>query len=128
VPSLEQFNELQRDSKFRENALEFFQKYTGTIEIVKNNRSETVSFPLLPYAEAFTKQQQNGAFCNMPLGKTKAKLDYFTENCIDILQTMENEYVFAKTLKHYPLVGAITKHLALWKTLEFYMVLILLTT
>lgn len=92
---------------------------------MQNNRSEAVSFPLLPYAEAFTEQQQNKAFSSMPLGQTKAKLDYFIENCTDILQTMENEYVFAKTLKHYPLVGAITRNLKLWTMLEFYLVLLL---
>ena len=59
----------------------------------------------------------------MPLGQTKAKLDYFMDGCVDTLHVMECEYLFVKTFRHYPLVGAISKHLVLWNNLAFYTVI-----
>ena len=118
------FQAQKQSNQFNKHVWTFFQKYSGTIEIVRNNRSETVHFPILPYAEALTEQQQTETFSEMPIGQAKAKLDYFKGGCMDTLQTMKNEYLFAKTFRHYPVFGAVAKHLRLWNTLAFYMVLL----
>ena len=81
-----------------------------------------IHFPILPYANALSEKQKNQAFSEMPIGQAKAKLDYFMGGCVDTLQIMESEYLFKKTLKRYPIFGAIAKHLPLWDTLAFYTV------
>ena len=122
VMDKKKFYENKQDSKFCDKALGFFQNFSGTIEIVRNNKSEIVHFPILSYAEALTEQQQIETFAEMPVGQAKAKLDYFMGGCMNTLQTMKNEYLFAKTFRHYPVFGAVAKHLTLWNTLAFYTV------
>ena len=87
-----------------------------------NNKSVIVHFPVLPYAEALSEKQKTDLFSEMPIGQAKAKLDYFMGKCVDSLQTMESEYLFAKTMRYYPIFGPIAKHLLLWDTLSFYTV------
>ncbi|MDR3547182.1 MAG: hypothetical protein P4M11_02695 [Candidatus Pacebacteria bacterium] len=117
-----QFEALREDKNFYRKALTFFQKFCGTIEIVRNTQSEIVHFPILPYAEALTEQQRRETVSGMPIGQAKAKLDYFMGGCMGTLQTMKNEYLFAKTFRVYPGFGAVAKHLSLWSTLAFYTV------
>ena len=118
-----QFEVLRDDKQFYRRALTFFQNFCGTIEIVRNKKSEIVHFPILPYAEALTDQQRTETVSGMPIGQAKAKLDYFMGGCMGTLQTMKGEYLFAKTFRTYPGFGAIAKHLRLWSTLAFYTVL-----
>jgi len=58
----------------------------------------------------------------MPIGQTKAKLDYFMGKSVDTLQRIESNYLFAKTLRHIPVLGAIARHLGLWDNFAFYTV------
>lgn len=113
-----------KDEKFITEALSFYQYFTGNIEIVRNQQKEVYLYPILPYAEALSEQQQTDTFENMPIGPAKAKLDYFMGECPAILQTMKNEYLFTKTFRFIPVVGPVAKHLPLWNTLAFYMVYI----
>jgi hypothetical protein len=108
---------------FQADALAFFQRFTGCIEIVRNAKSELVYFPLLPYAEALHSEQRDEWLRGMPVGKPRAKLDFFMEQSLDNLQQLKNEYLFAKIFRSYPVLGALTKHISLWKALSFYLVL-----
>jgi len=111
-----------KEEKFIQESFHFYQNFTGTIELVREQNKEIYYFPILPYAEALSEQQQKDTFANMPIGPAKAKLDYFMGECNEILQTMKNEYLFTKTFRYIPVVGPVAKHLPLWKTLAFYMV------
>ena len=121
----EEYDRFRKDDSFYHGALSFFEKYTGTVEIVRKRKSENVHFPILSYAEAINATQQREAMEGIPIGQAKGKLDYFMKSCLGILQTMKNEYLFTKTFKNYPVIGAIAKHVSLWDSLAFYVAILL---
>ena len=58
----------------------------------------------------------------MPVGKPRAKIDSFMEESLDYLQQLKNEYMFKKTFSYYPVFGAITKQIPLWRNFALYLV------
>ncbi len=117
-----EFHNAQRNEGFERAALNFFNKYTGAIEIVRGDKTEMVYFPMLPYSEALHNEQKNEWLQELPIGKPRAKLDYLMENSLDYLQQLKNEYLFAKIFRYYPVFGAVAKQIPLWKSLAFYLV------
>ena len=119
----EDFQEVSQNSNYRRNAINFFNMYTGVIEIVRNEKVEMVYFPLLPYAESFRNEQKKEWLQDMPIGKPRPKLEYIMTNSLDFLQQLKDEYLFVKTFSYYPVLGAIAKQIPLWKSLAFYLVI-----
>ncbi|MDR3549701.1 MAG: hypothetical protein P4M11_15755 [Candidatus Pacebacteria bacterium] len=119
----EEFRSSCNTDSFRHHALNFFNKNTGVIDIVRCEKTETVYFPILPYAEVLHTEQKNEWLQELPIGKPRAKLDYFMENSLDYLQQLKNEYLFARIFRYYPVFGALAKQIPLWKSLAFYLVL-----
>ena len=113
---------MTHNADYKQKALNFFNKYTGVIEIVRNDKVELVYFPLLPYAESFHDEQKKDWLQNMPVGKPRAKLEYIMDNSLDYIQQLKDEYLFAKTFRYYPVLGALAKQIPLWKALAFYLV------
>ncbi len=107
---------------FKFDALNFFNKYTGSIEIVRNGTTELVYFPMLPYAEALGDEQKHEWMQSLPVGKPRAKIDSFLEGSLDYIQQLKNEYMFKKTFSFYPVFGAITKQIPLWRSFALYVV------
>ena len=118
----EEFKSVCNHESFKQQALNFFNKYTGSIEIVRSDKTETVYFPILPYAEALYAEQKGEWLQELPIGKPRAKLDYFMDNSLDYLQQLKNEYLFARIFRYYPVFGALAKQIPLWKSTAFYLV------
>ena len=60
--------------------MEFFEKYTGTIEIVRENNLSKVDFPLMPQVETLNNTNISDWLEDMPMGKPKSKIGDFVDN------------------------------------------------
>ena len=107
-------------------AITFFQDNSGAIEIVRGGVSETVYFPILPIKEVLSSSERDSLLLQLPVNQAKAKLDVITDNSMDMIIRLRNEYMFRRgVFRFYPVLGAVAKHTELWKTLSFYTAFIL---
>ena len=113
------------NASYKERAFKLFQHHSTSLEIVRSKTIETVYFPVLPYFEALSEEQKQQLFESMPIGQQKAKLLYVIENASNFIQDMNNEYMFAKFFKNFPVLGAVSRALPLWKELAFYLSIML---
>jgi len=120
-----EFIKVVHADNFQTEALNFFNRYTGAIEIVRQNTIEIVYFPILPYGEALENEQKIEWLQSLPVGKPRAKLDCFMENSLDYLQQLKNEYLFTKIFRYYPVFGALAKQIPLWRCFAFYLSIII---
>lgn len=118
-----EFESKKKCEEFLNQALVFFEKNTGAIDIVRNGKSELMYYPLLPCMQSLQEQQKTEWLLQIPVGKPRAKLDYITKKAPDFVQQLKNEHLFAKTFRIYPVFGALAKQIPLWNTLAFYLVL-----
>ena len=115
----------KEDEEFQHSALNFFNKYTGVIEIVRNEATELVYYPILPFAESLQDEQKTEWLRSLPVGKPRAKIDCFMDNSLDYIQQVNNEYMFTNIFRYYVIFGAITKQIPLFKSFAFYLSIIL---
>ena len=117
-----EYNALKTDPNFQVSALNFFNKYTGMIEIVRDQQTEHIFFPIMPYAEALQLEQKNEWLQKLPVGKAREKLDFFMNDSIDFTTQLKNEYLFAKIFRYTPVFGALAKQIPLWKLVVYILV------
>lgn len=115
----------KENTEFQYEALNFFNKYTGVIEIVRNESTELVYYPILPFAESLQNEQKTEWLRSLPVGKPRAKIDCFMDNSLDYIQQVNNEYMFTNIFRYYVIFGAITKQIPLFKSFAFYLSILL---
>ena len=118
-----EFETLRKSEDFCYYSLNFFNKYTGKIEIIRDNTKETIYFPVLPYAEALQMQQKDMWLEKLPVGRPKEKLDFFMNDTLDFGTYLRKDYSFAKVFRYTPVFGALAKQITLWKSLVFCLVI-----
>ena len=116
----------EKEEENMRNAIIFFQDNSGAIEIVRNGKSERIYFPILPIKEVLSSSERDEFIDDLPVKQPKAKLDYITENSMNLIIRLRNEYMFRRgVFRYYPVLGAVAKHTELWKTMSFYTAFVL---
>jgi hypothetical protein len=111
-----------QNKKFYPHALQFFSSNSGRTEILRGGKLEFVDYPLLPFRVIVDDYDKNEFLEGFPVGQPKAKLDYIMHNATDFIIKQRNEYMFQKIFSKYPVIGAFTLHIALWKKISFHIV------
>ena len=79
----------------------------------------------MPYAESLESTKKLEWLRSLPVGKPRAKIDCFLENTLDYLQQLNNEYVFTRIFRKYPIFGAVSKQIPLCQSFSFYILLVI---
>lgn len=125
--SKKHFVDFSRNKNNLREALLFFKHFSSSVEVLHNNYSEWVYFPLMPYCINVSKEERREFVYELPLEKDKAFVDAMVKESQGFIQQLKNEYRSQKTFQEYPVFGAFVLYMDLWKRLAFYDVIWCLT-
>ena len=109
-----------------QKAFNFFQKNSGSVEVVFNQGTLCkVYFWLPPEAHCLTKEMKESFNLAVDRSSNKSKLQYLQENSEELIEEMQHEAKLSKFLRNYKLLSLITLRIELWKNLSFVLTLVL---
>uniref|UniRef100_A0A1I8B146 RIH_assoc domain-containing protein n=1 Tax=Meloidogyne hapla TaxID=6305 RepID=A0A1I8B146_MELHA len=104
------------------NALTFYQKHTGQIEIVRSDRKmERVLFPIHDICGFLTDETKQSVFVNTEKDAQGSKISDF----FDKWNYLFNEMKWQKKLQNRPWLSYFTKRLHLWSRMCFFLSVLL---
>ncbi|KAF7640278.1 hypothetical protein Mgra_00000106 [Meloidogyne graminicola] len=110
-----------KDENIKE-ALTFYQKHTGQIEIVRSvKKMERVLFPINDICEFLTNETKHSIFINTEKDAQGSKINDF----FDKWPNLYNEMKWQKKLQDKPLLNYFTKRLHLWSRICFFLSILL---
>eukprot|EP01135_Chromosphaera_perkinsii_P009083 Nk52_evm14s1607 gene=Nk52_evmTU14s1607 len=99
----------------KESFLEYYHKYTGRVEIVKDDRLEEVLFPINPLCEFLTEESKRNVIFKTPRDEQGSKIPGFFRQTNDLYREM----IWQSTLQRRPFTYWYTRYFRRWRDFAF---------
>lgn len=114
-----QFKEL-----FRE-AVQFFVKHSGNIEILRQNQLEKVNFIMMPYCHYLPKETKNEFHEQVNRDSPEAKKQYLKDQANRIIYICKHEEKLALFFQRNKILSLFAGYVTLWKDLAYFITIII---
>lgn len=99
----------------KKKAFGLFKKNSGSIEIVRDDKIQTIFFPILPFCKMLPSELRREFRENVDRTSTKTKLSNLMERSDFMIQTMKHEERLRRLYAHSKLLEIFAHRGKLWE-------------
>ena len=107
------------------NTVNFFAQKTAHIDVVRDNKLETIYFILLPYCFAFPKDKKILFHDNVDRSSVKSKVTYLVQQSEPLIKILKHEEFLQNFFIEYKFLAIFANFDKLWKDIAFLLTIVL---